>query len=77
MGLLDDLTPPAGRIRTCIIRTIAESLDKGDAEKFLAAIANPSWKGEPLASALQQRNIQISASSIRTHRQGRCACSRT
>ena len=77
MGILDDLTPPAPRQWTCIVKTTSEKLEAADRKKFDEAMSNGAWKAEPLAGQLQKLGINISASTIRNHRKGLCSCSRT
>jgi len=76
MGILDDLTPPAPRQWTCIVRTTSETLEPADRKKFDDAMTNDAWKAEPLAAQLQKLGINISSSTIRNHRKGNCSCSR-
>ena len=75
MGLLDDLEYRP-RLYPCKIREMAETLEPADREKFLAAVENPAWKAEALATELTKRGLPVSKPTILKHREKTCSCSK-
>lgn len=73
MSLLSDMKPPT-RKRRCFVADTAAELKKEDAEILYAAIASPDWGLQALSTALSERGVQLSRSTLERHRKGLCGC---
>jgi hypothetical protein len=73
MSLLKGLTPPS-HIRKCFVAEKAAKLDKEDAKILFEAIADLAWGLQPLSTALAERGVELSRSTLERHRKGRCSC---
>lgn len=71
--MLEDLKPKEA-VRACKVRTIIDSLSSVDQKILLDALDNPLWGDLPLASALNERGVEVSNMSIRKHRRQQCSC---
>jgi hypothetical protein len=76
MSLLSDLQPPA-KVWPCKVRTVAETLEKVDADILLAAVMNPDWNYQSLETALALRGIKLGGAIIKRHRLKGCSCWKT
>lgn len=76
MGLLDDLTQPEGRIYTCRVRTLRDTLDQADQTKYDQLINDLTWPANTLAKALATKGLLVSQQMITRHRRGECTCSK-
>ena len=75
MSLLKDLKPPV-HVRKCFVAEKAATLGKEDAVILLKAVADPAWSLQALSTALGERGVELSRSTLERHRNGRCACSK-
>jgi hypothetical protein len=73
--MLEGLEPPK-KLPSCKVRTVLESLEPKDQEILKKALANPDWPHSTLTHELNNRGIGISEQPVRTHRIGRCSCSK-
>jgi hypothetical protein len=71
--MLEDLSLPV-KIWTCRVRTVKESLNKVDQDILEQAITNPDWPYRTLSNELRKREITISDTVIKQHREKRCSC---
>ncbi len=72
--MLENLEPPKPIIN-CKVAFVVESLDKKDAEILLGAIADKDkWSALALSTALMQRGLKLSDSTIQRHRNEQCQC---
>jgi hypothetical protein len=71
--MLEDLALPV-KVFTCRVRTIKETLKPADQEILEAAIANPEWPYKTLSNELRKREIKISDTALKSHRERRCSC---
>lgn len=71
--MLEDLFLPV-KTYTCRVRTIKETLNKADQEIFESAVNNPEWPCKTLSNELRKREIKISDTAIKQHRDRRCSC---
>lgn len=76
MSLLKGLTPPV-YIRKCFVAEKAALLGKEDEKILLDAVADPAWGLQALSTALSERGVELSRSTLERHRKGRCACSKS
>ena len=76
MSLLSGLTLPE-KVWPCKVRTIAQTLDKADAEILVAAVMNPEWKYSQLETALAVKGINLGSAIIKRHRLKGCSCWKT
>lgn len=74
--MLEDLVIPA-KITTCRVRTVASELSKTDAAILEDAVMNPEWACKTLQNELLKREIKLSDTTIKHHREKRCSCWRT
>lgn len=75
MGLLDGLDQPQPpQLYHCKVRTVADSLDKADADILLAAVINEKWTINALMVELGKRGIAISKDPLKRHRDRHCSC---
>lgn len=73
MSLLKDMKPPV-KVRKCFVAEKAATLGKEDEKILLDATMNPVWGLQALSTALSERGIDLSRSTLERHRKGRCAC---
>lgn len=73
MSLLKDMKPPV-KVRVCFVAEKASTLTKEDKTILFDAIANPAWSLQALSTALNERGVELSRSTLERHRKGRCAC---
>lgn len=73
MSLLKDLKPPV-KVKPCYVAMAAEKLEKEDKQILLEAVLNPEWAIIPLSTALAQRGINLSRTTLERHRKGLCQC---
>lgn len=73
MSLLNGLTPP-NKVKKCFVAEKASTLTKEDKKILFDAIANPAWSLQALSTALGERGVELSRSTLERHRKGRCAC---
>jgi hypothetical protein len=72
--MLENLEPPKPIIN-CKVAFVIESLDKKDADILLKAIADrDKWSALALSTALMQRGLKLSDSTIQRHRNKQCQC---
>lgn len=73
MSLLKDMKPPV-KVRKCFVAEKAETLGKEDAKLLLQYAMDPVWGLQALSTALSERGVELSRSTLERHRKGRCAC---
>jgi hypothetical protein len=71
--MLEDLQIPR-RITTCRVRTLRDELSDKDSVILEAAVMNPEWACKTLSNELLKRDIKISDTAIKHHREKRCSC---
>jgi len=74
--MLEDLVIPTRSV-TCRVRTVKEELPDKDAVILEQAVMNPEWPCKTLQNELLKRNIKLSDTSIKHHREKRCSCWKT
>ena len=75
--MLEGLTPTNYEPTECgMISRSKTELDQADREILLAALENTLFSSRNLAEQLTQRGFSIGETSIRKHRNGKCACAR-
>lgn len=75
MSLLKGMTPPL-HVRKCFVAEKAVTLAKEDAVILLNAVNDPAWSLQALSTALGERGVELSRSTLERHRKGRCSCSK-
>ena len=75
MSLLKGMTPPI-HVRKCFVAEKAVTLAKEDAVILLNAVNDPAWSLQALSTALGERGVELSRSTLERHRKGRCSCSK-
>lgn len=73
MSLLKDLKPPV-KVRKCFVAEKAATLSKEDGKLLLQYTMDPMWGLQALSTALGERGVDLSRSTLERHRKGRCAC---
>lgn len=76
MSLLKGLTPPS-RVRRCFVAEKAATLSKEDAALLYQYIMDPAWGLLSLSTALSERGVELSRSTLERHRKGLCACQKS
>jgi len=74
--MLEDLKIPV-KHTSCRVRTVAAEMSEKDAEILESACMNPEWPCKTLQNELLKREIQLSDTTIKHHREKRCSCWRT
>ena len=73
MSLLKGMTPPV-HVRKCFVAEKAATLGKEDEKILLDAAVDLAWGLQALSTALSERGVELSRSTLERHRKGRCAC---
>ena len=71
--MLEDLQIPE-RSYNCKVEQLKEELSPSDHKILLDAVMNPAWTQVGLQSALREKGIILSASTIKRHRTKVCSC---
>jgi hypothetical protein len=71
--MLEGLSIPV-KVLPCRVRTVKETLNKVDQDILEAAISNPEWRYKTLSNELRKREITISDTALKHHRERRCSC---
>lgn len=72
--MLENLKPPV-KILPCKMRTILDGLNDADQEILMEALLDrDGWKDHVLTAELNKLGIQVSANSVRKHRNYECSC---
>lgn len=71
--MLEDLSLPV-RIVSCRVRTVKEAMSKEDQVILEKAVMNPEWPLKTLSNELAKREITVSDSAIKNHREKTCSC---
>ena len=71
--MLEDLSLPVRQF-PCRIRTVKSELSEQDAIILESAVMNPEWPCKTLQNELLKRDIKISDTAIKHHREKRCSC---
>jgi hypothetical protein len=71
--MLEDLKIPV-KHTSCRVRTIAAEMSKSDAAILEDAVMNPEWPCKTLQNELLKREVQLSDTVIKNHREKRCSC---
>ena len=74
--MLEDLSIPT-RATTCRVRTVKTEIPDKDAVILEQAVMNPEWPCKTLQNELRKRDILISDTAIKHHREKRCSCWKT
>lgn len=71
--MLEDLVIPIKQT-TCRVRTVATDLPDKDKVIFEQAVMNPEWPCKTLSNELLKREVKVSDTAIKHHREKRCSC---
>lgn len=71
--MLEDLQIPS-RVFTCKVDALKSELSPSDHKILVDAVMNPAWPQVGLQSALREKGIILSASTIKRHRTKVCSC---
>jgi hypothetical protein len=71
--MLEDLKLPV-KIVSCRVRTVKDEMADKDALILEQAVMNPEWACKTLSNELLKRDIKISDTAIKHHREKRCSC---
>lgn len=71
--MLEDLALPV-KVFNCRVRTVKESLKQVDKDILETAVNNPEWPYKTLSNELRKREITISDTALKNHREKRCSC---
>jgi hypothetical protein len=71
--MLEDLFIPV-KHTPCRVRTVKEEIPDKDALILEDAVMNPEWPCKTLQNELLKRDIKISDTAIKHHREKRCSC---
>ena len=71
--MLEDLSLPV-KLYSCRVRTVREEMSKTDAVILEDAVMNPAWPCKTLQNELLKREIKLSDTVIKNHREKRCSC---
>jgi hypothetical protein len=71
--MLEDLSLPV-KLYSCRVRTVREEMSEKDAEILEDAVMNPAWPCKTLQNELLKREIKLSDTVIKNHREKRCSC---
>jgi len=71
--MLEDLALPV-KVFNCRVRTVKETLNKVDQDILELAVCNPEWPYKTLSNELRKREITISDTALKNHRERRCSC---
>jgi hypothetical protein len=74
--MLEDLKIPV-KHTVCRVRTLAAEMSEKDAEILESAVMNPEWPCKTLQNELLKREVKLSDTVIKNHREKRCSCWRT
>jgi hypothetical protein len=74
--MLEDLKLPV-KISSCRVRTLKDEMADKDALILEQAVMNPEWPCKTLQNELLKRDIKLSDTSIKHHREKRCSCWKT
>ena len=70
--MLEDLKIPV-KHTSCKVRTVAADMSEKDAEILESAVMNPEWPCKTLQNELLKREVQLSDTVIKNHREKRCS----
>ena len=71
--MLEDLSLPV-KLYSCKVKTIREEMSKADASILEDAVMNPLWPCKTLQNELLKREIKLSDTVSKNHREKRCSC---
>jgi len=71
--MLEDLKIPVKQT-SCKVRTTAAEMSEKDATILEDAVMNPEWPCKTLQNELLKREVQLSDTVIKNHREKRCSC---
>jgi hypothetical protein len=74
--MLEDLKLPV-KVVSCRVRTVKDDMADKDALILEQAVMNPEWPCKTLQNELLKREIKLSDTSIKHHREKRCSCWKT
>jgi len=60
--------------RSCLVKTILESLDSADKLALENALNNLNFSGAQISRILKENNIVIGSSTVNKHRKKDCCC---
>ena len=71
--MLEDLKIPV-KITSCRVRTLRDELSDKDSIILEEAVMNQEWACKTLSNELLKRDLKISDTAIKHHREKRCSC---
>jgi hypothetical protein len=71
--MLEDLSLPV-KLYSCRVRTVREEMSDSDGQILEDAVMNPAWPCKTLQNELLKREIKLSDTVIKNHREKRCSC---
>jgi hypothetical protein len=71
--MLEDLSLPV-KLYSCRVRTLREEMSESDGQILEDAVMNPAWPCKTLQNELLKREIKLSDTVIKNHREKRCSC---
>jgi len=71
--MLEDLSLPV-RVQPCRVRTISAEMSEKDAAILVQAVMDPAWPARTLQNELLKREVKLSDTVIKNHREKRCSC---
>jgi hypothetical protein len=71
--MLEDLSLPV-KLYSCRVRTVREEMSESDGQILEDAVMNPAWPCKTLQNELLKREIKLSDTVIKNHREKRCSC---
>lgn len=71
--MLEDLVIPTRNV-SCRVKTVSAEMTDKDAAILLQAVMNPEWPCKTLQNELLKRDVKLSDTSIKHHREKRCSC---
>jgi len=71
--MLEDLSLPV-KLYSCRVRTVREEMSESDGQILEDAVMNPAWPCKTLQNELLKREVKLSDTTIKHHREKRCSC---
>ena len=71
--MLEGLSLPK-KVFSCRIRTLKDSMTPDDQKILEDAVMNPEWPYKTLSNELLKRDVKVSDTALKHHREKRCSC---
>jgi hypothetical protein len=71
--MLEDLRLPT-KVYSCRVKTVCDEMSESDAAILVMAVMYPAWPCKTLQNELLKREIKLSDTTIKHHREKRCSC---